>query len=311
MATLRRLSDGSLFPLPAQCIIGRSSTCALRVDESYVSQEHAKILWTGNDWSIRDLGSRNGTFVDKKRLEPGSLHPLHEGSGIGFGDEEPRWILSDATRPGVLAVDVATGTIRAAVGDLLLLPDETTPELSIHHAKDGLGWVIEDSEGVITPLNDGDLVDVLGRSFRIELPVGIEETPMYREPKTLDRVWFRFEVTRDEEHVAITIIHRGLETPLESREHGYLLLTLARCRRQDADLPEADRGWRTIDQLSRMLRMKINTLHVSTHRARLQLAAAGVEGATGIIESRSGSRRFGSERFEIIEGLEPPPDREA
>ena len=92
---------------------------------------------------------------------------------------------------------------------------------------------------------------------------------------------------------------RGIETVLERREHGYFLLTLARCRREDASLPLDERGWRDMAQLSKMLRLDRNALNVATHRARQQLASAGLEGAAGVVETRRGQRRLGTERFEL------------
>jgi pSer/pThr/pTyr-binding forkhead associated (FHA) protein len=304
VATLRRLKDGALFPLPAQCILGRSASCTLRLEETFASQEHAKISWTGSEWALRDLGSRNGTFLDQRRLDPGALYGLHEGARIGFGEEEPRWIVSDATAPGALAIELATGVVRAAIGDVLLLPDETSAELSIYPARNRTTWLVEDNEGRSRALADQETITVLGRAFRVELPVASEQTPLFQEPVSLEKISLVFEVSSDEERVSAAIVHRGQATRLEAREHLYLLLTLARLRREDASLPEAERGWRTLEQLSKMLRMKLSALNVATHRARQQLAAAGVEGAAGIIVSRDGRRRIGTDRFEIITGVD-------
>ena len=119
---------------------------------------------------------------------------------------------------------------------------------------------------------------------------------------TIDTISLRFGVSRDEEHVELTIIHRGKETKLEAREHAYTLLTLARARLDDASLALAEQGWLERDQLMRMLGTDGNSLNVAIYRARGQLGAAGVEGAAGIVEVRRGQRRFGLEpaRFEVV-----------
>ena len=52
-------------------VIGRSPTCTLRLSDGWVSGQHAAIRWTGTGWSIKDLSSRNGTFVDGVRMNPG------------------------------------------------------------------------------------------------------------------------------------------------------------------------------------------------------------------------------------------------
>ena len=299
MAVLIRILDDALFPVPAQCLVGRSASCTLRVDDGYASSEHAKIVWTGSAWTIRDLGSRNGTFVDGQRLQPGQPHRIANGSALGFGDTNAAWKMSDDTPPGAIAVDAETQQVVAAVGDILVLPDENAPELTVYPAPDGVGWVYETTDGEVAPVRDHGVIRTEQRSFRLELPVVSEATPMVDMSLTLDTVDFRFAVSRDEERVEISMIVRGIATELEPREHGYLLLTLARARQEDAALPVDERGWRTIPDLSRMLRLDSNALNVAIHRARQQLGTAGLEGAAGIVGVKRGTRRLGTDRFEI------------
>ena len=40
----------------------------ITVDDSLLSREHAEFVHTGREWIVRDLGSRNGTFVNGARL---------------------------------------------------------------------------------------------------------------------------------------------------------------------------------------------------------------------------------------------------
>ena len=54
--------------LPARCVVGRGQTCDLVMAERSVSSTHAAIEWVGTEWQLRDLGSRNGTIVDEKRI---------------------------------------------------------------------------------------------------------------------------------------------------------------------------------------------------------------------------------------------------
>lgn len=50
-------------------IIGRDDSCHVRVDSDEVSRRHASVvLCQGNIW-VKDLGSRNGTFVNKHRTK--------------------------------------------------------------------------------------------------------------------------------------------------------------------------------------------------------------------------------------------------
>ncbi|MBN2171759.1 MAG: SpoIIE family protein phosphatase [Candidatus Krumholzibacteriota bacterium] len=50
------------------CTIGRSHSCDLILDDPAVSRRHARLFREGGEWWIEDLGSRNGTFVEDRRL---------------------------------------------------------------------------------------------------------------------------------------------------------------------------------------------------------------------------------------------------
>ena len=50
--------------------IGRSEAADISVTASAVSSIHARLSWEAGEWTLEDLGSTNGTFVDGKRLEP-------------------------------------------------------------------------------------------------------------------------------------------------------------------------------------------------------------------------------------------------
>jgi len=46
-------------------IVGRSPGCAIRLDDQSVSRQHAEITRVSGGWSIKDLGSKNGTVVNR------------------------------------------------------------------------------------------------------------------------------------------------------------------------------------------------------------------------------------------------------
>lgn len=54
--------------------------------EAKVSRRHARISRRDGQYAIEDLGSTNGTFVNRgKRLAPGKRHPLQDGDEIIVG----------------------------------------------------------------------------------------------------------------------------------------------------------------------------------------------------------------------------------
>lgn len=62
--------------------IGRSRTNSIVLDDMLVSRRHVIITADEEGLLLRDLGSRNGTFVNGRRVE--QTH-LHEGDKIGIG----------------------------------------------------------------------------------------------------------------------------------------------------------------------------------------------------------------------------------
>jgi hypothetical protein len=54
-------------------LIGRSPECDVFLDDVTVSRRHAELTREGNVFTIRDLGSLNGTFVNRRRIESSVL----------------------------------------------------------------------------------------------------------------------------------------------------------------------------------------------------------------------------------------------
>lgn len=299
VAWLKRLSDGTTVPLAAQCLVGRSASCGLVLEDRFVSSEHAKILWINGSWRLRDLGSSNGTFVDTHRIAPGQLTLLEVGARIGFGEVEEGYELADASPPTAMATDTESREVVAAEGEMLVLPDEDHPEVTVYHATTA-GWVAERANGEVLGVHDQSVISVGERSFRIDLPVFSEATPMVDVVLNLDNAQLSFAVSSDEERVEIAVLLRGQERArLESREHNYLLLTLARTRLAQSELPVGERGWLEVEQILHMLKIDQNSLNVAIHRARQQLSSTGIEGAAAVVETRRGYRRLGTDRVTI------------
>jgi len=62
--------------------IGRSPDCGVFLDDVTVSRRHATLLNRDGTWRIEDLGSLNGTFVNRRRVESATLE---DGDEIQIG----------------------------------------------------------------------------------------------------------------------------------------------------------------------------------------------------------------------------------
>jgi DNA-binding NtrC family response regulator len=80
-------SGGATFePIPiveSRLVIGRGEECHLRLDDARASRTHAEITCAGGRFTVRDLGSRNGTFLDGERI--GTLAVMEDGSVLTIG----------------------------------------------------------------------------------------------------------------------------------------------------------------------------------------------------------------------------------
>ena len=56
-----------------RALIGRSPECDVFLDDVTVSRRHAELTRAGKVFTSRDLGSLNGTFVNRRRIESSVL----------------------------------------------------------------------------------------------------------------------------------------------------------------------------------------------------------------------------------------------
>jgi hypothetical protein len=67
------MAGQSFQPADGRTLVGRSPECDIFLDDVTVSRRHAEIVRDGDTFTIRDLGSLNGTYVNRKRIESAVL----------------------------------------------------------------------------------------------------------------------------------------------------------------------------------------------------------------------------------------------
>ena len=70
-------------------LIGRDERCDIVIAERQVSRHHASITLEDDSHVVRDLGSKNGTFVNGQELD---------GRALNVNEAKPR--TQDGNRPG-------------------------------------------------------------------------------------------------------------------------------------------------------------------------------------------------------------------
>jgi pSer/pThr/pTyr-binding forkhead associated (FHA) protein len=66
-----------------QVTLGRDAKQTVPLDDAYVSEHHARVYADGDEWFVADVGSTNGTYLNKSRLTRDSL--LSAGDQMGLG----------------------------------------------------------------------------------------------------------------------------------------------------------------------------------------------------------------------------------
>jgi pSer/pThr/pTyr-binding forkhead associated (FHA) protein len=184
VATLIRVSGSAgpeKFPLDDPEIeIGRAPESALLLDDLQVSRRHALIRTgaaVGHRYVLEDVGSRNGTYVNGRRLtEP---HTLEQGDEVQIGPISFTFVDPNATMAGVgrarLSVDEEARVARVAGRPVRLGAKEyKLLALLMRHVGQPLSQqeigreVWPEYDGAATPAN----VDSLVRRLREKLAAG-------------------------------------------------------------------------------------------------------------------------------------------
>jgi DNA-binding response OmpR family regulator len=97
--------------------VGRANDSDIVLQDPYASRHHAQIRRIDSAYQVHDLGSKNGVYVDGKRVPHGSTAWLEDGSEIQFASTRYRFMdpsatitapSLDAVREQGLRVDPAT-----------------------------------------------------------------------------------------------------------------------------------------------------------------------------------------------------------
>ncbi len=327
LAKIQRMGTGETILLRSQMLMGRSAACDLRINEPRVSSEHARVRWTGAAWEVRDLGSKNGTFVGRSRSrltwDPkvrdldikndtfvrGRRLATHEratlivGDAVGLGgvaSPAPLFVLIDASAPVASVRSMKTGIVRLASGGMITLPDDENPEVCVVESRESK-WTVEINDSV-REASDGETLTIGDETWILDVP-GVIMSTMAVETRLLqlESIELHFVTNLDQKDVALTVVGPDEMMRLPQQRHHIVLLALARERLRFAAAPPDECGWMDRAQLCRLLAINEQRLNVDVCSARREIAALGIQGAAYVVERHpaTGALRLGVERVAV------------
>ena len=77
------LAGRTVEPTDQQITLGRANDATLVLNDDYASSRHARIFPQDGQWIVEDLGSTNGTYLDRQKLT--RPMPVRIGAPIRIG----------------------------------------------------------------------------------------------------------------------------------------------------------------------------------------------------------------------------------
>ncbi|MCB0347971.1 MAG: FHA domain-containing protein [Bdellovibrionales bacterium] len=68
--------------------IGRTDEALVQINDSKASRKHCQISKDGNSFYVMDLGSSNGTYLNRRRMKANKIAPLNSGDIIRIGSTQ-------------------------------------------------------------------------------------------------------------------------------------------------------------------------------------------------------------------------------
>lgn len=278
--------------MPVQ--VGRAPNNDLVLADPMVSQQHASIYVHDGRLMVRDLASRNGTFVDGERVA--GVAEVADGASIRIGPDTVLRVVrvGDAVpivAQGFVIEDLRTGVCAAVASDRVYVGSGPDADLVLPDAPARLATIIVHDNGEIwLGTDEGDQPVELGAPFEVEgrgfvLRAGDSLRAPTAQPRA-DRYPYSIRATLQGAtgpEAIVRDVNSGHTYRVEAENRAILLYLLARQVNQDREegLAASAVGWCTDDDI----RVGVwgrgtgedNKLHVLVYRLRNELKKAGFD----------------------------------
>jgi pSer/pThr/pTyr-binding forkhead associated (FHA) protein len=250
-----------------------------------VSRLQARLIWRNEHWTVRDLGSRNGTYVNGERCVGGNLYPIRVGDRLLLGDKRENWVLTDGRAPRSVLIPLSGDRSPVILENLLVLPSMEHPHVTVFGVGPGR-YEFESEEGTRAALDHNQQIIVGGQPYIVHIcdgDVGDEITRTDTELTTQaceKNLQLEIAVAPDEESAGATIKYGNVRHVLKPKVHLYLLAHLARMRisqtpsdivstnEEMSDAEGDDYGW--VDCKALCKDLLINPVHLTQQVCRIR-----------------------------------------
>jgi len=172
---------GRRFPLAGPVTtLGRSQQCDVFIPDRRASRRHAELRWDGEQCTVHDLASDNGTYLRGSRIT--APVELCDGDEIAiasavFTFRDPEATVRCAEHPA-LEVDAVTGEVRINRSVVALSPKELAL-FHYLHARTGSSCSKEEIAGAIWPEYRAEVADYQVESLVKRLREKLEPDPRH------------------------------------------------------------------------------------------------------------------------------------
>jgi phosphoserine phosphatase RsbU/P len=166
----------------AVALLGRSATCSVQLADNAVSRRHASLQHGPDGWTVADLESTHGTFVNGARVSPGAPAPIRDGDVVSIGP----WkfgVREGAQSPqGARSLMATTDDRAVAAARLQRISDDEVASL----AQQRLGLIMDCAAAIHSATEESALADgVLDAALA---GTGYTRAALIRKPEGGDKV---------------------------------------------------------------------------------------------------------------------------
>ncbi|MDD9940917.1 MAG: FHA domain-containing protein [Myxococcales bacterium] len=296
---LVRLGDKRTVSAALRTGVGRGVHNLLRTDHPASSGAHAILQWGPDGWTVRDLGSRNGTLVNGELVSARQARPCGLGDVLIFGNAAESWQVVQADKVRAVVRRLAPEATIEVRGDSVTLPADGASRVL---QRESGAWILKESRGS-TSVVPGVPFWVAGAIWTL-WDCSERDRTLSEDPREGDRACLTLSLARDEESAALRVECTNGAFDVDYRAHSCVLapLVVARLKDQRAGVSPADAGWVHWSFVAEWLRCSQGDVNTWVYRTRRALARAGYPDAPRIVERRqtSGLLRVGARRLSLL-----------